>query len=601
MDPLLKKAIQLNKTGKREEARKMLIDIVSEQPENLTAWLWLVDTMDSNHNRVTIIHQAEKFHPNHPQLKQALKQFETDQASEEQALSDAREPKSQSVSTESAQQTPPPEEDIKPTIEEDAPSTEIQGENTTEKYEKESKKGLGGWEPLSILRINAIAKEEVRVKAKTSAHKKQKSTSIYFFLILFTVISIIIAGILWLRWQFFIFPTTATKVTNTATLTIESTNTSEFSPTPPTAATQASVSEAEEPAPTETPQASPTPSLTPTQEGFVPTATSLLAATITPTPAVPEGLFVALEGEKFYDLAWSSNGTYFALAASSGLLIFDGRTFELVQHITVDPPLPVRAITFSDDETLIAGGFDSSANGEEFVTRAKLWNVIDGAEIASFNYNQARGDVDQLAISIDNETLWMNAKYDQIIKWRITDGVLLDVYEFSALAVDYYDVVFAPDRRSFARFSIYDRIRIFDSAIGEQITTLGMEKNAILLAYSPNNQYLASNYEKSSFIIIWDIPAKRELRTINTYEESINTLCFNPFNRIIAAATSGDLIKFFDLNSGEELRVISRQITNVNQMSFSPDDTRLAMRNNKDVQIWALQTDELLATFRLSP
>jgi len=115
MDPLLlKKAIQLNKTGKREEARKMLIDIVSEQPENLTAWLWLVDTMDSNHDRVTIIHQAEKFHPNHPQLKQALKQFETDQASDEQARSDIHEPKLQSISTEPAQQTPTPEEDIKP-------------------------------------------------------------------------------------------------------------------------------------------------------------------------------------------------------------------------------------------------------------------------------------------------------------------------------------------------------------------------------------------------------------------------------------------------------------------------------------------------------
>ncbi len=598
MDPLLlKKAIQLNKTGKREEARKMLIDIVSEQPENLTAWLWLVDTMDSNHDRVTIIHQAEKFHPNHPQLKQALKQFETDQASDEQARSDTHEPKPQSISTEPAQQTTTPEEDTETIKEEDNISTDIQDENPADNFEGKGKKGLDKPEPLSTLRKKAIEEEKIRVKTKISAHKKQKSTSIYFFLILFAIITIIIAGILWLKWQFLIFPTTATKVTNTATLTIESTNTSEFSPTPPTAATQTSVPETEESQPTETPQ----PSLTLTQESFVPTATSLLAATITPTPAVPEGLFVSLEGETFYDLAWSSNGTYFALAASSGLLIFDGRTFELVQHITVDPPLPVRAITFSDDETLIAGGFDSSATGEEFVTRAKLWNVIDGAEIASFNYNQARGDVDQLAISIDNETLWMNAKYDQIIKWRISDGTLLDVYEFSSSAVDYYNVVFAPDRRSFARYSIYDRIRIFDSAIGEQITTLGTEKNAIHLVYSPNNQYLASTYEKSSFIVIWDIPAKRELRTINTYEESINTLCFNPFNRIIAAATSDDLIKFFDLNSGEELRVISRQITNVNQMAFSPDDTRLAMRNNKDVQIWALQTDKLLATFRLSP
>ena len=590
---LLKKAIQLNKSGKQEEARKMLTSIVAEQPENLTAWLWLIDSMGNNQDRVTIIHQAEKYHPDHPQLKQALMQFETEQAPEEQSLDDAPELNSQSVSTELLQQTRPPEEENL--------SQEIPGNSTTEINKEESGKGIDRHEPLSTLRDKAIAKEKVRVKSKTFAHKKQKSTRIYFFLVLLTIISIVVAGTLWLKWQFLTLPTHPIKVTNTAVLTIESTSTSEIPPTQPTTASRTSVSEAKESTATETLQPSSTPSLTPTQEGFVPTATSLLAATITPAPAVPEGLFIPMKGERFYDLAWSSNGTYFAVAASSGLTIFDGRTFELVQHITVDPPLPVRTITFSDDETMIAGGFDSSDTGEEFVTRAKLWNVIDGAEIASFNYNQARGDVDQIAISIDNETLWMNAKYDQIIKWRIPDGALLDVYEFSSSAVDYFNVVFSPDRRSFTTFSIYDRIRVYDSAAGEQITTLGTEKNAIHLAYSPNNQYLASNYEESSFIIIWDIPAKRELRTINTYEESISSLCFNPFNRIVAAATSGDLIKFFDLNSGEELRVISRQITNVNQMAFSPDDTRLAMRNNIDVQIWALQTDELLATFRLTP
>lgn len=547
----LKEAIRLIKQGEKDKAREILRILVDEQPQEIMAWFWLADTMSSEQERYQVLTRAEVFHPEDTRLQKAL----TKLAPQIHSLVE-----------------PPEGVDV------DLDSMDLYAEEAQEEAKNP---------PLAD-----DQREEPDEKQQPATNLTQLQKRILITVGLLAVLGLLALGG-WLTRGYWMVPDTRedvyvglsfTETLSLATATFTQTNSvatelTQFTQTPTVTITS-------------------TPTNMPIIDDNNPQTTAVVVTTPTSTPAVLEGVFSLVRGSMVADMAWSQDGRLFALAGSEGITIYDGRGFSEILYITMDPPVPVRTLSFSADGAFIAAGFDRTDSGEEFTTRAKMWRVSDGAEVQSFDYTEGRGDVDQVAFSQDGQTLFTNAMLDMILKWRTSDGALLDVYRLSQSAINYYGVEFAPDRRSFAVYSVYDRLRLLDSATGERITFLGDTRNVTGVAYSANSQYLAVRFKDRPVVFLWDIPARENVREFNTFAGNVTALAFNADNQTLAVATEENLIKFYHLRSGEEQRIISRQIPQVQQMVFAPDDILFAVRNDREVQVWHLVTDSLVATFR---
>ncbi|MBN2048377.1 MAG: hypothetical protein JW750_11080 [Anaerolineaceae bacterium] len=571
----LVRAIALVKQGDKETARELLEAITTQTPEETTPWFWLVECAMDEAERKDILLRCRSYHPENEQVRKALTHFgiesEAENAVQEQ-LDDE-----EFIDT--------PEEWI------DEVSAADLFEPLDEEFAEEALVDAAIEPDEKPAADQPAALKPKKKPAGKRSRRKQRNPVFLVFLIVMLLALLVGAVYVYLNSDQLLpageDPAQAeTRIAETiegvfaVTRTMEAEATREHATqiTPEPSATSAIAEEA--------------------PLGGTRQPTALIAPTATRTPEVPEGGYIPLPGGRFCDLAWSSDGTYFAIASDQGIYLFDGVRFDLLRVIHTDPSIPVRTIAFSYDERLIAAGFDSTALNEEYVTRSKVWNVADGAEIRDFRFNQPRGDIVDLAFTLDGERLLAEARYDQVLNWRFADAALVDELPLSNSAVDYYGVAFAPDRRSFASYSLYDDVRVYDVVTEEQISRLGNSRGVSGLLYAPNSQLLAASYADESFIRIWDVPAEEELRVLNSFAGTIRSMDFDAHSRTLAALTDENFIKFWDLSTGQEMRTMSRITGDVEQIRFSPDNAMMAARSQQVIQIWMLNIDVVLMTFQ---
>ncbi|GAB4581477.1 MAG: hypothetical protein Fur0022_42240 [Anaerolineales bacterium] len=68
-DELIQHAIQTARSGDRARARDFFLDIVEADPDNLTAWAWLIDLLDNLEDRIYACEQVLAANPNNPKLQ----------------------------------------------------------------------------------------------------------------------------------------------------------------------------------------------------------------------------------------------------------------------------------------------------------------------------------------------------------------------------------------------------------------------------------------------------------------------------------------------------------------------------------------------------
>ncbi|MEW6648716.1 MAG: WD40 repeat domain-containing protein [Chloroflexota bacterium] len=68
----LMKAVQLARAGEKDTARQILLRLVQQEPANEMAWIWLVDTMPSDAQRMATLKQCLKHLPDSENARKAL-------------------------------------------------------------------------------------------------------------------------------------------------------------------------------------------------------------------------------------------------------------------------------------------------------------------------------------------------------------------------------------------------------------------------------------------------------------------------------------------------------------------------------------------------
>jgi len=69
---ILNQAIALAKAGKKIEARNLLESLLETDRQNITAWLWYVDTWPDDQHRIKALELCSKYNPDNPRIQQAL-------------------------------------------------------------------------------------------------------------------------------------------------------------------------------------------------------------------------------------------------------------------------------------------------------------------------------------------------------------------------------------------------------------------------------------------------------------------------------------------------------------------------------------------------
>ncbi len=104
----LNQAIDLLNAGRKDEARRLLLQILKADPRHEIAWMWLVETLPNNQQRLAALEQCLKINPNSQMARTAWQRIKTSLADSRQAqiskvtaFADPQVPKTDQPATES--------------------------------------------------------------------------------------------------------------------------------------------------------------------------------------------------------------------------------------------------------------------------------------------------------------------------------------------------------------------------------------------------------------------------------------------------------------------------------------------------------------------
>jgi WD40 repeat protein len=272
----------------------------------------------------------------------------------------------------------------------------------------------------------------------------------------------------------------------------------------------------------------------------------------------PEPAFTVQVGS-IKDAAFSPDGDRLAVAGlNGGVRLYNTETWELVWETLLHDNALVPAVCFPPDGSVVA----ASIAGE---TTIVFLDVATGEETKRFT-------------------------------------LLGDKKTFLEVG----DMVFSPDGTLLACSSGgYGQVKIIDAATGKAVGKPIVIIHPVGIwsphsAFSPDGQLLASGCPGNEVIVI-DVESQEEVANLGTFGiKNLNDLAFSPDGTLLAAGGSdATRLLLWDTATWSKTYLPVGKIYTAGSLggslSFSPDGQLLAA-GNKELQIWNVETRELLSS-----
>ena len=301
------------------------------------------------------------------------------------------------------------------------------------------------------------------------------------------------------------------------------------------------------------------------------------------------------------DIAFTPDGTQFAVATNIGIWIYDAKTGA---EITVlkQPGRGYGKIAFSPDGNVLACATGSNGRGE-----VQLWDKAAGKLVTTLS---APTGISSLFFSEDGTKLACAGTFGRVHVWKIRPetppALVIGIRLFFESWSDLWLTELSPDGR-FLAIAIPDwqdkefPIQLWDGQTGERLHTLtGHTRSVTVLTFSPDSKTLVSGDEYET-IRVWDtesgsLQSKMKWRD----DTATHALAFSPKGRFLSSGhpdgvrlwhyTLGEVQQWdYAIGAYQNIMDLKGHEDYVYRFAFSPDELTL-LTASKDGTIIAWDT-----------
>ena len=165
-----------------------------------------------------------------------------------------------------------------------------------------------------------------------------------------------------------------------------------------------------------------------------------------------------------------------------------------------------------------------------------------------------------------------------------------------------YGLAFSPDGRQLAMafdegVDANTAIQLWDVTTGQRTGGLaGLRGRIEGVAFSPDSQTLAAG-SSSQMVKLWQLPSGQSSQ-VWTLPAQANSLAFAPDGKVLAIGLFDGTVQLREASSGQVLRTLAAHTSLVSAVAFSPDGTRLATGSfDTSLKLWDASSGQALRQF----